>query len=79
MSRTGRLPRSVDTPGSWSGEHEKQKDEAIEDCGIAAVEGWIDALWGVKHPVGHGHLACQDEGDWAGQKANEDQKAAYEF
>src|ERR1019366_613265 len=57
--------------------HEVQEEnEAIKNRGVAAVEQREEALGGMRHEVGEGHVARQDEGDAPGEKADREQRAS---
>ena len=69
----------VEAPGAGAGEDEIEEDQAVEDRRVAAVQRGVDALRGVRDPVGGGHQARQDEGDRTGEEAEDQQRAAHEF
>ena len=66
----------VDADGAGAGGGEVEKDEAEQDGGVAAVQGGKEALWKMRHEVGDGHVAGEQEGHRAGEQAEDDQQAA---
>ena len=66
----------VEAEGAGAGEDEVEEDEAEEDRGVAAVQDREEALRRVRHPVGDRHLAGEQEGDRAGEEADQQQRAA---
>ena len=59
------LPRQHQS--AWSGEHQHQEHEAVEDCGLAAVDDRPEAIGKVPPEIGNGHHARGYESRWAGE------------
>ena len=71
--------KAVDAPRSASRGCDVKEDEAVEDRGVTAVEGRVGAFRRMDHPVGDGHVACEDEGDEARKKPEKKKSAANDF
>jgi hypothetical protein len=69
----------VDAPGPRTGGREEQEDEAEQNRRLALVEHGHQrvALAGVRHEVGHRHLARQHERRDAREQADDQQRAAH--
>jgi hypothetical protein len=74
-----RTHNSVDRPAAWSGGGEEEEHEAKEDRGVAAVDSREEAVGEMRHEIGDGHIAGEDERHGSREKANRDERPADEF
>src|ERR1700742_3265319 len=69
----------ADRPASRAGHEVDQKDEAIENSRIAAVEQREEASWRMAHEIGDRHVTGQDESHRPGEQTEGEQHASDDF
>src|ERR1700722_5439185 len=71
----------VDAPGAAASNGQKQKDKAVEDCLLPAVERRAEevTLRCMCHEVRHRHFSGEDECHWPGEKAKQQQQTSHNF
>lgn len=69
----------VDSQSARPSDEEKQENKAKEDGGVAAIVGGEETLRIMHHKVSDGHVAGENEGNRAREKAEGDQKSPDSF
>src|SRR5688500_12690007 len=64
--------RIVDAPPPGTGRREVEEDEAEQHGGFALVLRGPESLWKVRHEIGDGHLAGEQERDGTREEAEDD-------
>ena len=77
--RSKALEEPVDAPGAAPGSGHVEEDEAVEDGGVADIEGRVEVLRRVNHPVGDGHIARENEGNEPREYSEKEEAAAKNF
>src|SRR6266550_7979446 len=77
---SGLLPAlGIQAPGPRPGGGEIEPDEAEQDGRVPLVQHRPKALWRVAVEIRDGHLACDDEGDWSREEAQQQQETPKRF
>ena len=66
----------VYAPFATTGKRQIEEYEAEQDRQLTIIDGWVEAPRRMRHEVSNGHIASENECDWAREKAEEDEKSS---